>query len=64
MVSESLRHARPNAMGRMNVGMGARGLSFAAICTELLAAQLGSEPWPLPHNLARGLDVQRVISSG
>jgi tRNA 5-methylaminomethyl-2-thiouridine biosynthesis bifunctional protein len=47
----------------INVGMGARGLSFAAVCTELLVAQLCGEPWPLPHTLARGLDVQRVTLS-
>ena len=44
----------------INSGMGSRGLSFAALCAELLAAQIGGEPWPLPLSLARGLDVRRV----
>jgi tRNA 5-methylaminomethyl-2-thiouridine biosynthesis bifunctional protein len=43
----------------MNVGMGARGLSFSVVCAELLAAQLCGEPLPLPLSLARSLDVRR-----
>lgn len=34
-------------------GMGARGLSFAALCAELLAAQWQGEPWPIEASLAR-----------
>ncbi len=33
-------------------GMGSRGLSFAALCGELLAAQLHGEPLPIDRNLA------------
>lgn len=40
--------------------LGSRGLSFAALCAELLAAQLHAEPLPLPHKLARALDARRV----
>lgn len=40
-------------------GMGARGLSFSALCAELLAAQLCGEPLPLESNLARSLDTRR-----
>ena len=40
--------------------MGARGLTFAALCAELLAARLMDEPLPLPQRLARLLDVQRL----
>ena len=36
-------------------GMGSRGLTFAALCAELLAAQLLDEPWPLEKRLARAL---------
>jgi tRNA 5-methylaminomethyl-2-thiouridine biosynthesis bifunctional protein len=43
----------------MSIGMGARGLSFSALCAELLAAQLCGEPLPLPLRLARSLDLQR-----
>ena len=36
-------------------GMGSRGLTFAALCGELLAAQLHGEPLPVEHRLARAL---------
>jgi tRNA 5-methylaminomethyl-2-thiouridine biosynthesis bifunctional protein len=42
--------------------MGSRGLSFAALCAELLAARWHGEPLPLPATLARALDTQRVHS--
>ena len=44
----------------MCLAMGARGLTFAALCAELLAARLMAEPLPLPHRLARLLNVQRL----
>lgn len=40
-------------------GMGARGLSFSALCAELLAALMGGEPRPLEAHLARALDTRR-----
>jgi tRNA 5-methylaminomethyl-2-thiouridine biosynthesis bifunctional protein len=40
-------------------GMGARGLSFSALCAELLAAELGGEPLPLESSLARALGTRR-----
>jgi tRNA 5-methylaminomethyl-2-thiouridine biosynthesis bifunctional protein len=40
--------------------LGSRGLSFAALCAELLAAQLHAEPLPLPRQLARALDLRRL----
>ncbi len=36
-------------------GMGSRGLSFAALCAELLAAQLHGEPLPMEQRLAKSL---------
>ncbi len=36
-------------------GMGSRGLSFAHLCAELMAAQLHGEPLPLELRLARAL---------
>jgi len=36
-------------------GMGSRGLSFAALCGELLAARLHAEPLPLEQRLADAL---------
>ncbi|MES2585179.1 MAG: FAD-dependent oxidoreductase [Pseudomonadota bacterium] len=41
------------------VGMGARGLSFSALCAELLVARLGAEPLPMEFSLSRSLDVNR-----
>jgi tRNA 5-methylaminomethyl-2-thiouridine biosynthesis bifunctional protein len=40
--------------------LGSRGLSFAALCAELLAAQWHGEPLPLPAALARALDTRRL----
>jgi tRNA 5-methylaminomethyl-2-thiouridine biosynthesis bifunctional protein len=40
-------------------GMGSRGLSLAALCAELLAAYIHSEPLPLEHTLSKSLFVNR-----
>lgn len=40
-------------------GMGARGLSFAALCAELLVAQMCGEPLPLESSLAKLLSTRR-----
>jgi tRNA 5-methylaminomethyl-2-thiouridine biosynthesis bifunctional protein len=42
------------------IGMGARGLSFSALCAELLAARLGAEPLPIEFSLSRSLDCNRM----
>ena len=39
--------------------MGSRGLTFAALCGELLAARLHGEPLPLERRLADALDTER-----
>ncbi len=39
----------------LSCGMGSRGLSFAALCAELLAARLHGEPLPLELRLAQAL---------
>jgi tRNA 5-methylaminomethyl-2-thiouridine biosynthesis bifunctional protein len=39
--------------------MGSRGLTFAPLCAELLAAQLSGEPWPVEARLARSLSPRR-----
>ncbi|MDP3798005.1 MAG: FAD-dependent 5-carboxymethylaminomethyl-2-thiouridine(34) oxidoreductase MnmC [Polaromonas sp.] len=39
-------------------GMGSRGLTFAALCAELLAARLHAEPLPLEQRLAEALRPQ------
>lgn len=44
----------------VSTAMGSRGLTFAALCGELLAARLHGEPLPLDRRLAAALDVARV----
>ena len=36
-------------------GMGSRGLTFAALCAELLAAQWHGEPWPIEQRLGAAM---------
>lgn len=43
-----------------STAMGSRGLSFAALCAELLAARLHGEPLPLERKLAQALDLARA----
>jgi tRNA 5-methylaminomethyl-2-thiouridine biosynthesis bifunctional protein len=43
----------------VSTAMGSRGLTFAPLCAELLAARLHAEPLPLPVRLAAALDAQR-----
>ena len=45
----------------ISTAMGSRGLSFAALCAELLAARLGGEPLPVEARLARSLDANRPM---
>ena len=42
------------------VGMGSRGLSFSALCAELLVARLSGEPLPMEFSLSRSLDANRA----
>lgn len=42
------------------IGMGSRGLSFAALCAELLVARMCAEPLPIEFSLSRSLDANRV----
>jgi tRNA 5-methylaminomethyl-2-thiouridine biosynthesis bifunctional protein len=43
----------------VSTAMGSRGLTFAALCAELLAARLHGEPLPLEKRLAQALDALR-----
>jgi tRNA 5-methylaminomethyl-2-thiouridine biosynthesis bifunctional protein len=43
----------------VSTAMGSRGLTFAALCAELLAARVHGEPLPLERRLARALDALR-----
>ncbi|HMA08688.1 MAG TPA: FAD-dependent oxidoreductase, partial [Ramlibacter sp.] len=43
----------------VSTAMGSRGLTFAALCAELLAARLHAEPLPLERRLAQALDTER-----
>jgi tRNA 5-methylaminomethyl-2-thiouridine biosynthesis bifunctional protein len=44
----------------INAGLGSRGLSFSALCAELLASQIHGEPLPVEAPLARGLHAMRA----
>ena len=44
-------------------GMGARGISLAVLCGELIAAWLENEPLPLAPSLARQLAAQRFANA-
>jgi len=49
----------PNPGLWISAAMGSRGLNFSLLCAELLAAQLGGEPWPVPASLAKKIDAGR-----
>ena len=44
----------------VSTAMGARGLTLALLCGELLAARLHGEPLPLDSKLAQALDTARM----
>ncbi|HET8745604.1 MAG TPA: FAD-dependent 5-carboxymethylaminomethyl-2-thiouridine(34) oxidoreductase MnmC, partial [Ramlibacter sp.] len=46
----------------VSTAMGSRGLTFAALCGELIAARLHGEPLPLELRLAQALDVKRQLA--
>jgi tRNA 5-methylaminomethyl-2-thiouridine biosynthesis bifunctional protein len=48
----------------VSTAMGSRGLTFAVLCAELLAARLHGEPLPLERRLATALDVSRLRRRG
>jgi tRNA 5-methylaminomethyl-2-thiouridine biosynthesis bifunctional protein len=48
----------------VSTAMGSRGLTFAALCAQLLVARLHGEPLPLPVRLAATLDAQRSTTRG
>jgi len=47
----------------LSTAMGSRGLTFAALCGELVAARLHGEPLPVETKLALALDLSRVRPS-
>jgi tRNA 5-methylaminomethyl-2-thiouridine biosynthesis bifunctional protein len=47
----------------MNAGMGSRGLTYAVLGAELLAARMGGEPLPIEASLARLLAATRPAMS-
>jgi tRNA 5-methylaminomethyl-2-thiouridine biosynthesis bifunctional protein len=51
--------AAPDASLWISAGMGARGMAWAGVCAEWLAAHISGEPWPLARNLGRHVDSQR-----
>jgi tRNA 5-methylaminomethyl-2-thiouridine biosynthesis bifunctional protein len=44
----------------ISTGMGSRGLSFSALCAEILVAQIGGEPLSIEVGLCRVLSVSRA----
>ena len=42
-------------------GFGSRGLLWAALGAELIAAQINGEPWPVERDLADGIDPARFL---
>ena len=48
----------------VSTAMGSRGLTFAMLCAELLAARLHGEPLPLPRKLAASLETGRTQAAG
>jgi tRNA 5-methylaminomethyl-2-thiouridine biosynthesis bifunctional protein len=48
----------------VSTAMGSRGLTFAALCGELVAARLHGEPLPLERRLAQALDTARSRHQG
>lgn len=44
----------------LSAGMGSRGLTYAVLCAELIAAQLGGEPLPVEASLRKALDPYRA----
>ena len=49
----------PNPSLWVSTGMGSRGLTYAALCAELLAAQLNGEPLPIEASLAKSMAATR-----
>ena len=45
----------------INIGHGARGLAYAPLCAELLAAEINNEPAPLPRELVSALNPARFV---
>jgi tRNA 5-methylaminomethyl-2-thiouridine biosynthesis bifunctional protein len=47
----------------LSTGMGARGISLAVLCGELIASQLNNEPHPLPAALSKHLAAERFVKA-
>lgn len=47
----------------VSTAMGSRGLTFAALCAELMAARLHQEPLPVEARLAQALDAGRQAAA-
>lgn len=45
----------------VSAALGSRGLTFAVLCAELLAARLHAEPWPVERRLGEALDAARQL---
>ena len=45
----------------LHTGLGSRGLTTAALCAELIAAQVSGAPWPLEADLVDAIDPARWL---
>jgi tRNA 5-methylaminomethyl-2-thiouridine biosynthesis bifunctional protein len=45
----------------INIGHGSRGLTYAPLCAELLAAQMNHDPLPMPRELSNVLNPARFL---
>jgi tRNA 5-methylaminomethyl-2-thiouridine biosynthesis bifunctional protein len=45
----------------INIGHGARGLTYTPLCAELLAAHINNEPIPMPRELVNALNPARFV---
>ena len=48
----------------VHTALGSRGLTWALLCAEMLAARLHGEPLPLPNDLALSLATDRFLPPG
>jgi tRNA 5-methylaminomethyl-2-thiouridine biosynthesis bifunctional protein len=61
-VSDGIEPTRTRPGLYLCTAMGSRGLSFAAVCGEHLAATITGRPSPLPDHLQRAIAAQRLYS--
>ena len=64
LVARLAQHSTTGAEVWVCAGMGSRGLTFAALCGELLAARLHGEPLPIEQRLALAMGLTARMAAG